>query len=155
MAKHLKKNFPDMRIVFDIVLEDDNVDEDLANADEPKRQAYAKKFLKKFDEGAGWFQIADEEIAKASKELGFKLKVFDSESGEVHGVRSLGDVLKLWEAIGRAHGGGDDIIYLDQYVDIGNFLMFPEGFNGPRYPYACATTMGMCWEEWLEEQGAL
>lgn len=163
----LSKTFPDMRIIFSIEPEDYNVEEDLSGENGPEWQAYARKWLKKFNEGAGWSRIQDEEIPKLSKWLGFYCKVYDSESGTVstgegwvvqqqfkrkgrklRTVETLGDVLKLWEAIGRVHGGGDDYIYLDQYVEVGNFLLFPEGFNGPRYEYAD-------WDEWLEEQGAL
>lgn len=150
----LTKRFPYMQISFDILLADDDVEEDLKDPDEPARRRYAQQFLKKFKEGAGWFSIADKEIAKLSKMLGFKCKVFDSETGEVHGVETVNDVRKLWEAIEAVHGGGDDIIYLDWYVEVGNFWMFPEGYNGPRYLYGCAMSE-TCWEEWLEEQGAL
>jgi hypothetical protein len=164
----LSKTFPDMRIVFNIEFEDYNLEEDLASGN-----PYAKQFLKKFDEGAGWSRIQDEEMATLSKLLGFYCKATDSESGEVstgegwvvqqrfksagrklHTVETLGDVLKLWEVIARTHGGGDDYIYLDQYTNADNFLLFPEGFNGPRYRYGCGLGEP-CWEDWLEEQGAL
>ena len=135
MTKKQAMPLPHVQIFFGITLEDDNIADDLKNTREPARQAYARKWQEEFAEGAGWPQMQNEELVKLEKILGFKVGNVDSEGGEIFGVETVGDVLKIYKAIRSHRGGGDDIIYFDQYLDVGNFILFPEGVTGPRYEF--------------------
>jgi hypothetical protein len=123
-------SFPHLMVAFDIVFEEDNLTEDLSGANGPEAERYARAFLEKFNEGAGWATIEFEELRRLFILLELKDAKydFDSEYGDIKNL-DFEDVGTLWNKIMFNSGGGVDEIYLDQYVTVRGFQLFPWGYS--------------------------
>ena len=122
-------------LYFDIVFADYDVEEDASGSNGAERQAEALTLQ------ADPHKMVDLEL-KAATQVGHLLgkRVHDEGHGSDDalvckvGIDDYGDVVVAYNKIMRAHGGGDDEIYLDApYCSARGFRFYPRGVNGPSF----------------------
>ena len=142
-------------IYFDLSFEEDNYEEDKASSD-ARSKKMAADFLKlgKGDESRA--VMAAEDLAMKAveamlKKSGVSFKL-DNEGHDAYGnlivkfgVDSADEAKKIHDVVMKAHGGGDDAIYLENYMTAQGFRVYPQGVNSKSYSLLADS------DEWLDE----
>lgn len=150
-AEGPKKFDPRSAVVyFDIHFDEDNLKEDAGDPSSPAHEE-AKKILSEAQSSSGSsiHKLEGQAMAQAAKILGHSFSNeghdrFDDLVCKITSVHSVEDVSKLFDTVSRKVIGGDDIIDLAPYFVAQNFVLFPEGVNGPQVPFAD-------FDDWKEE----
>lgn len=163
-------------VYFDLHFSEDNYEEDKELAKDPQNEGNADNIRRFVALGNDEGMAAHEAEIKAMAEILQMIAEFQKEkygddevnrglsrlSTEGHDeydnlickipVYNIQEVRDIFEFVQRRSGGGEDEIYLDHYMQAGQFRLYPDGVNDKSY-----SLKGHCYngdiEEWLEEQG--
>lgn len=136
-------------VYFDLVFEDYNLEEDLADPNKDVNLPGGPWTMEDYNRG----DITDvvlklefEALKEAKSVLG--ISRIGNEGHDSFGnlsckfgISSLQELKDLYKKIRQLHGGGDDIIYFDHYFNIGHFQF---------YPQSVGTTSPIEFQDWDE-----